>query len=240
MLLGLSQLFFQGASVFYFLFIYLSIYFSFIFISWRLITLQHCSGFCHTLTWISHEFTCIPHPSPPSISWMQSPSAVILQPPKIKSVTVCTVSPSICHEVRGPGVMIFVFWKLSFKPTSSLFSFTFIKRLFSSSLLSAIGVVSSAYLRLIFFLAILLPACASSNPRFHMMYSAYKLNKQSDDIQHWSTPFPSLDPVCCSVSGSNCCFSSFIHISQEAGKVVWYSHFWKNFPQFVVICSQRL
>ena len=41
-------------------------FFSFIFISWRLITLQYCSGFCHTLTWISHGFTCIPHPNPPS------------------------------------------------------------------------------------------------------------------------------------------------------------------------------
>ena len=42
------------------------LFFSFIFISWRLITLQYCSGFCHTLTWISHGFTCIPHPDPPS------------------------------------------------------------------------------------------------------------------------------------------------------------------------------
>ena len=41
-------------------------FFSFIFISWRLITLQYCSGFCHTLTWISHGFTCIPHPNPSS------------------------------------------------------------------------------------------------------------------------------------------------------------------------------
>ena len=41
-------------------------FFSFIFISWRLITLQYCSGFCHTLTWISHGVTCIPHPNPPS------------------------------------------------------------------------------------------------------------------------------------------------------------------------------
>ena len=41
-------------------------FFSFIFISWRLISLQHCSGFCHTLKWISHRFTCIPHPGPPS------------------------------------------------------------------------------------------------------------------------------------------------------------------------------
>ena len=41
-------------------------FFSFIFISWRLITSQHCSGFCHTLTWTSHGFTCVPHPDPPS------------------------------------------------------------------------------------------------------------------------------------------------------------------------------
>ena len=40
-------------------------YIFFFFISWRLITLQYCSGFCHTLTWISHGFTCIPHPYPP-------------------------------------------------------------------------------------------------------------------------------------------------------------------------------
>ena len=51
------------------------------------------------------------------ISWLQSPSAVILEPPKIKSVTVSTVSPSICHEVMGPDVMVLVFWMLSFKPT---------------------------------------------------------------------------------------------------------------------------
>ena len=42
------------------------IFFPFIFISWRLITLQYCSGFCHTLTWISHGFTCVPHSDPPS------------------------------------------------------------------------------------------------------------------------------------------------------------------------------
>ena len=67
------------------------------------------------------------------ISWLQSPSAVLLEPPKINSVTVSIVSPSICHEVMGPDVMILVFWMLSFKPTFSLSSFTFIKRLFSSS-----------------------------------------------------------------------------------------------------------
>ena len=100
-------------------------------------------------------------------------------------------SPYICHEVMGPDAVISVFWMLSFKPTFSLSFFTVIKRLFSSSSLSAIRVVSSAYLRLlIFLLAILIPACASSSPAFLMMYSAYKLNKQGDYIQAWCTPFP--------------------------------------------------
>ena len=67
------------------------------------------------------------------ISWLQSPSAVILEPKKIKSVTVYIVSPSICHEVMGSESMILVLWMLSFKTTFSLSSFSFIKRLFSSS-----------------------------------------------------------------------------------------------------------
>ena len=66
------------------------------------------------------------------ISGLQSPSAVILEPSKIKSESVSTVSPSISHEVMGPDTMIWVFWMLSFKQTFSLSSFTFIKRLFSS------------------------------------------------------------------------------------------------------------
>ena len=68
------------------------------------------------------------------ISWLQSPSAVILEPPQIKSPTVSIVSPSICHEVMG---LILFFWMLSFKPTFPLSSFTYIKRFFSSSSLSA-------------------------------------------------------------------------------------------------------
>ena len=47
--------------------------------------------------------------------------------------------------------------------------------------------------------------------------------------------FPNLEPVCFSMSNSNCCFFTCIQISQEAGQVVWYSHLLKNFPQFVVI-----
>ena len=126
------------------------------------------------------------------ISWLQPPPAGILEghPPQIKSATVSTVSPSVCHGVMGPDAMILVCWMLSFKPTFSLSSFTFVKRVFSSSSLSAIRVVSSAYLRLlVFLLAILIPACASSSPAFLMMYSAYKLNHQDNNIQPWHTPF---------------------------------------------------
>ena len=88
--------------------------------------------------------------------------------------------------------------------------------------------VSSAYLRLLIFLqAILIPACASSSPEFVMMSSEYKLNKQGH--------FSYLEPVCCSMSSSNCCFLTCIEVSQEAGQVVWYSHLFQNFPQFIVI-----
>ena len=67
------------------------------------------------------------------------------------------------------------------------------------------------------------------------MYSAYKLNKQGDNIQPWCTPSPYLEPVCCSMSSSNCCFLTCIQISQEAGQVVWNFHLSNNFPQFIVI-----
>ena len=98
---------------------------------------------------------------------------------------------SVGHEVMRPDAMILVFLMLNFNPTFSFSSFTFIKRLYSSSLLSAIMVVSSAYLRLlIFLLAILIPACASPTPAFLMRYSAYKFNKQGDNILPWHTPFP--------------------------------------------------
>ena len=88
-----------------------------------------------------------------------------------------------CHDL--------VFWMLNFKPTFSLFSFTFIKMHFSSSSLSAIRVMSSVYLRLLIFpLEILTPACESSSPAFPMMYSAYKVNKPGNNIHPWHTPFP--------------------------------------------------
>ena len=143
------------------------------------------------------------------ISWLQSPSTEILEPKKIK---FATVPPSICHEMMGPDAIVLVFWLLSFKPTFSLCSF--IKRLFSS-LLSAIRVVSSVYLRLlIFLLAILIPACPSSSPAFHMMYSSYKLNKQGGQYTALTYSFPYLESVCFSMSGSNCWFLTCIQISR--------------------------
>ena len=129
------------------------------------------------------------------ISLLQSPSAVILEtpPPHLKSVTVSTVYPCIYPGVMGLDAMILVFWILSFKPTFSLSFFTCIKRCFSS-LLFAIRVVSSAPLRLLIFLpAIFITACASYSLAFHMMYSAYKLNKQGDNIESWRTAFPILN-----------------------------------------------
>ena len=119
------------------------------------------------------------------ISWHLSPSTLILQPKKIKSVTASTFSPSICYEVMGLDAMILVFWMLSFKPPF------FTKRLLSFSSLSAIRVVSSAYLKLLMFLpANWIPVFKSSSPAFFMIHSAKKLNKQSDNIQPWHTPFP--------------------------------------------------
>ena len=83
---------------------------------------------------------------------------------------------------------------LSFKPAFSLSSFTFIKRFFSYYSLSAITVVLSVYLwLLVFLLEILIPAYDSSRLVFNLIYSAYKLNKQSDNIQPCHTPFPTFN-----------------------------------------------
>ena len=115
--------------------------------------------------------------------------------------------------------MILVFWMLSFKPAFSLSSFTLIKRLFSSSSFSAFRVVSSAYLRLLILLQeILIPACDSSSPAFFMMHFARKFNEQVDYNTGVSYCFPSFERVRCSISSSNCCFLTHIHVSQEAGE----------------------
>ena len=90
------------------------------------------------------------------ISWLQSPSAVILEPKKIKSVTVFIFLPYICHEVMELDAIILVFWMLSFKPAFALSSLIFFKRFYS------------AYLRLLMFcLAILIPIQLVGN-KYHI------------------------------------------------------------------------
>ena len=123
----------------------------------------------------------------------------------------------------------------SFKPGFSLSSFTLIKRLFNPSLLSAIKVISSSYLRLlIFLLAIFIPACDSSSPAFHIMYSVYKRNKQGDNIQPWYTPFPILNQS--AVPRPVQTVASWLAYGFLRRQVKWsYSHLFKNFPQFVAI-----
>ena len=101
------------------------------------------------------------------ISWLQSPSAVILKTQKIKSDTVSTVIPSICHEVMGPDALILVFWMLSFKPTFSPSSFTFIKR------------------------HIIQTKCCILVP--DKSFNATHLNNMKNQISALSDPFPSLD-----------------------------------------------
>jgi len=134
----------------------------------------------------------------------------------------------------GPDSMILVFWMFSFKPAFSLSSFTFIKRLFSSSSLSAIRVVSSAYLRLYFswqswFQLVL-------HPVWHFTWYTLHISEiRRVTIYSLDVSFSNLEPVHCSMSSSNCYFLTCTQISREAGQVVWYPHLLKNFPQFVVI-----
>ena len=143
------------------------------------------------------------------VSWLQLPSSDFgVQEEKICHCfhfffylpwSDASTFSSICHEMMGPDAMILVFWMLSFKPTFSLSSFTFVKSLFSSSLPYAIREIPSTYLRLLIFLpAILIPAWASSSLAFHMMCSACKLNRQ---WQHTalSFSFPNFKPGSCSM-----------------------------------------
>ena len=82
---------------FFFLF-----FFPFIFISWRLITLQYCSGFCHTLTWISHGFTCVPHPDPPS-HFLPIPSLWLFPVHQPWALVSCIQQPRSMWDLGSPA-----------------------------------------------------------------------------------------------------------------------------------------
>ena len=118
------------------------------------------------------------------ISWLQSPSAVILEPTNIKSVTICIVLPSICHEVMGPDAMILVFFEccvlsqlfhslLQLSSRGSLFLFSFCHK---DDVLCISKVIAISPGNLDSSLCFIQPA-------FRMMYATYKLNKQGDNIQ---------------------------------------------------------
>ena len=79
-------------------------FFCLISISWRLITLQYCSGFCHTLTWISHGFTCVPHPKPPSCL---PPHPIPLGLPSAPALSTCLMHPTCCPFLSSVFGLIF-------------------------------------------------------------------------------------------------------------------------------------
>ena len=117
-----------------------------------------------------------------------------------------------CHDLSFLNVELYTnFFTLLFH---------FIKWPFNSSSFSAIRVVLSAYLKLlIFLLEIFIPACASSSMAIHMMYSAYKLNKQGWQYAALTYSFPYLEPACCSMSTSTCFFLTCIQISPKASLI---------------------
>ena len=137
--------------------------------------------------------TFLPRSKCISISWLKSPSALNLEPWKIKSATVSTVSPSIYHEVMRLDAMILVFWMLSFNPAFSLCSFTFIKRLFVSFLLSAIRMVYLHIWGHWYFSQQSWFQLVLQRAQHFTWCSPCMLNKQGDNIQHWCTPFPILN-----------------------------------------------
>ena len=138
------------------------------------------------------------------ISWLQSPSAVILEPQKIKSLTV---SPSICHEVMGPDAMIFNFWMLGFKPTFSLSSFTFIRRLFDfcHDFWGYWYFSQHSWFQLVL------------HPAQRFSWCTLHINKIST-VTIYTYSFPDLEPVCCSMSSFNCCFLTCIQKRSKAQK----------------------
>ena len=110
----------------------------------------------------SFAITFLPRRKSVLSSWLWLPSAVILKLKKIKSVIASTFSPSICHDVMGLDTMIWIFWMMSFMAAFSLFSFTLIKRLFSSFYFLPLKWYHLHIWSCWYCLAISIPACDSS------------------------------------------------------------------------------
>ena len=137
-----------------------------------------------------------------------------------------------CHDLS-------FFWMLSFTPALSLSSFAFIKMFFSSSSLSAIRVVSFAYEVIDISPSNLDSGLCFIQPSISHDVLCIYIKLSGWQIITLMYSFPNLEPVHSSMSSSKCCLLPSIQASQEVGNVVWYSHFFKNFPQFVVICTVK-
>ena len=152
-------------------------------------------------------------------------SSVILEPKKLKSITVGIFYPSICHEVMGPDATILVYWMLNL---SQVFHSPLSPSLRGSLVPLCFHFLAFEWchlhiLRLLIFVqAVLIPVGASSSPAFHMMPSAYKLDKQGDNMQPWCTSFPIFDKfyVCCFLTLIRC-FSGTLLL------FLWYSGCWQ-------------
>ena len=156
-----------------------------------------------------------------SVSWLQSPLAVFLEPKKIKSYTA-SVFPLLFAMKwwnRMPWSQFFECWV-----SSQLFTLLFQshQRLFSSSSFSV-------YLRLIFLSVVLISACDFIQPSISHGVLCIEVKWTEWQYITLSYSFPNFEPVHCSMSGSNCCFLTNIQISQETGTLVWYSHLFKCF-----------
>ena len=139
----------------------------------------------------------------------------------------------------GPESMIFVLWMWSFKPDFSPSSFTLIKRLFSSI----------HFLPLEWYhLHIWGCCCFSDNLDSNLLFIQAGISHDVLCLKvkwgRWQYiafiyPFPNLESLCCSMSSSKCWVLTCTQVFQEAGKVVWYSHIFLKFPQFVVIHTAK-
>ena len=89
----------HSSILFFFFYQFFILFFSFVFISWRLITLQYCRGFCHTLTWISHGFTCVLHPESPS---HLPPYPIPLGLPSAPAPSTCLMHPTWAGDLFHP------------------------------------------------------------------------------------------------------------------------------------------
>ena len=162
----------------------------------------------------------------PSIRVFSNESVLCIRLPEY-----CSINFSICPSNAYSRLISFrIDWLISLqtKGLSRVFSNTTVQKRHKGGVISEVIDISPGNLN---------SSLSFIKPAFCMMYSAYKLKKQGDSIQSWRTPSPVWNsfPIFPNMSSSNCCFLTWIQISQEAGKVVWYSHLFQNFPQFVVI-----